>query len=137
MSRDNVMETTLGRLCQSQAENIDDIVAPFDRRFRPEGRPVFPASCLPTPKEAPFRAPDAVFIGVRVDAPRDDLANLALELASLSLEHGAGIVVLSGLDYSGLERFGFRSDRITGDTPEARAACEEQLRRFWGLELIL
>ena len=46
-------------------------------------------------------------------------------------------VVLSGSDRSGIERFGFRVDRISGDTAEERAACEDQIRLVWNLDLVL
>jgi hypothetical protein len=46
-------------------------------------------------------------------------------------------VVLNETDRSGLERFGFRTERISGTTQEARAACEDQIRRFWNLDLVL
>lgn len=137
MSTTAQIEAMLRRLTTAAAENIDDLVTPFDGRHNPVGRPVFPEAVLPTFRETSFKKADAVFIGVRVDAPRENLADMALELGALAIENDAEIVVLSSLDYSGLERFGFRSERITGATPEAREACLEQLRCFWGLELII
>ena len=53
-----------------------------------------------------------------------------MRLAAFAIERDVEIVVLSEADCSGFERFGFRVERIAGDTPEERAACEDQIRRF-------
>ena len=58
-------------------------------------------------------------------------------LDSLTAERDVEIVVLTDADRSGFERFGFRVERLAGDTPAARAACEDQIRRFWNLDLVL
>ena len=46
-------------------------------------------------------------------------------------------MVLSTTDVTGLERFGFRIERIAGETREARRRCEAQVRRFWSIDLVL
>ena len=76
-------------------------------------------------------------IGVRVDAPIEDVADRAMRLGMLAMERDCEIIVLNHLPYSGLERFGFRCERMVGDTPEARAACEAQIRRFWNLDIVI
>jgi hypothetical protein len=40
-------------------------------------------------------------------------------------------------DYSGIERFGFRTEKVAGKTEAERDACRDQLRQFWGIELTL
>lgn len=66
-----------------------------------------------------------IAIGVRLRQPREDLADFAVYLSTFAIERNVEAVVLSHLDYSGLERSGFRTERISGDTPEARTACEQ------------
>jgi hypothetical protein len=60
-----------------------------------------------------------------------------LRVAAFAIERNVEIVVLSETDYSGFERFGFRIERISGHCAETRAACEDQIRRFWNLDLVL
>lgn len=137
MSRKTEMETVLRRLTPCAAQDIDDISCRFDPRFQGTGKAVFPEGAIVPSGEPQFKDKDAVFVGLRVDAPLANPADTALEMATLALEHDAGVVVLTSLDYSGLERFGFRTERICADgTPESET-CSEQVRRFWGLEMIL
>ena len=39
--------------------------------------------------------------------------------------------------HTGFERFGFRVERIGGDTPEEIERTEQQLARFWNLAIII
>ena len=84
-----------------------------------------------------FREADAIVIGVRVREPAPDPADLAVRLAAFGLERNAEVVVLSHRDYSGLERFGFRTERISGEDDSARTECEGQVASFWNLEVII
>ena len=84
-----------------------------------------------------FREADMVAIGVRVSPPPPDPAGLAVQLATFALERNVEVIVLSHLDYSGLERFGFRTERISGGSEAARIACEKQVAGFWNLEVII
>jgi hypothetical protein len=47
------------------------------------------------------------------------------------------VIVLGMSDYSGIERFGFRTEKVAGETEAERDACRDQLRQFWGIELTL
>lgn len=76
-------------------------------------------------------------IGYHIRAHRPDLPMIAMQLASFAAERGAEVVILSDLPYAGLERFGFRVERVCGTTEEEREACAEQLREFWGMEIVL
>ncbi len=87
--------------------------------------------------QAALRPPDAVCVGVRMATGEGGVADSAMRLAAFGIERGVQIVVLCESDRSGFERFGFRVDRVAGETSEARAACEDQLRRFWNLDLVL
>jgi hypothetical protein len=60
-----------------------------------------------------------------------------MRLVAFALEKDVEIVVLSHVDHCGFERFGFRTERIAGATEAERAACEDQLRRFWNIDTVL
>ena len=73
-------------------------------------------------------------LGIRVTTPLPDVTSLARRLAATALERGIFPVILTPLDQSGFERFGFRVERLT----EAGAAGEEaELAGFWNFALIL
>lgn len=129
--------TILSRVTTHVAEDIDDLLRPHDGRARRSGRDLFPDGVDRSPFTPAFRQADTVAIGVRIASPREDLADLAVQLSTFALEKSAEIVVLNHLDYCGLERFGFRCERITGDSPQARDACERQVAAFWNLEVII
>jgi chorismate synthase len=60
-----------------------------------------------------------------------------VRLSAFAIERDVEVVVLSHADYSGLERFGFRTERISGSSQAARHACERQVAGFWRLEVII
>jgi hypothetical protein len=128
----------LSRIGPHDADDLDALLAPFDLRRGPAGRDVFPLPDAVLMPHAAMKRADAVCVGLRV--PRGgaaDAADRALRIAAFAIERDVEIVLLNESDRSGLERFGFRSEQIVGDTPEARAACEQQIRRFWNLDLVL
>lgn len=127
----------MSRIAPTQAENIDDLLAGFDPRSRRLGREVFPTAAREIPFTAPFRSPDTICVGFKVEDPGKDLSTIAMQLCALSIERNVEVIVLSEHDYSGLERFGFRSERICGATRKAREACESQLIDFWNIEVVI
>jgi hypothetical protein len=127
----------LSRIGPQDADDLDSLLAPFDRRPEPPGRDIFPIpSAVLMPQAALLRS-DAVCIGLRTGPIDGTVQDRAMRLAAFAIERDVEITVLSETDYSGFERFGFRVERIAGETAEARDACEDQLRRFWNLELVL
>lgn len=131
-------DTVLARLTRHQPDDLDDLLGPLDaRRAATPGADAFPAGVGLNPFAPAWRAEGTVAIGVRVRTAPADPAGLAARLAAFALEREAEVVVLSEADYSGLERFGFRTERVAGPTPEAREACERQSADFWGLEVVL
>ena len=136
MSKDR-LNGMIARITPFEAVNIDALLAAHDPRARDGGRDVFPEGVGRPAFRPLFRDESTVAIGVRVNEARDDLAVLAAQLASLAMEQSAEVIVLSTLDYSGLERFGFRCERICGETDAERQACERQVIRFWNLEIII
>ncbi len=127
----------LSRIVPQDAADIDDIVGPFDPRRASEGSDVFPEIPSVLMPQSGMKRRDAVCIGLRAGEMLSDAADRAVRLAAFAIERDAEIVVLAEADASGLERFGFRVERIAGDTEAARAACEDQVRRFWNIDLVL
>ncbi len=128
---------TIGRITPHDPVDLDDVTRRFDPRCNQGGQVIFPqASALPV-ADMPFKTPDAGLIGFRIATTRDDIVQVALQLAAMAMENDVTVIVFSHLDCCGLERFGFRCERVAGNTPDQIAHCEEQIRRFWSIELIL
>ena len=128
----------LSRIGPQDADDLDELLAPFDRRPGAAGRDIFPLPEAVLMPQAALKRTDAVCIGLRAAAADGTVPPTArCALAAFAIERDVEIMVLSETDYSGFERFGFRIERIAGDTAEARAACEDQIRRFWNLDLVL
>ncbi len=125
----------IGRIIAAEPEPLDLLVRGGQEASR--GRDLFPPVDAVLMPEAPMKRSDTVAVGVRITEPLPDLADRALRLAAFALEKDVEIVVLSHIDESGFERFGFRVERVAGDTTEARAICEDQIRRFWNIDLVL
>ncbi len=96
------------------------------------------------PKEAergtlPLEFADAttVCFGARITKDVDNPLQLAVKLAQIAVEKEAHPVILSHVDYCGLERFGFRVERIVGKTQAERDACEAQIRAFWNIVMVI
>ncbi len=129
--------TILTRIAPHRADDIDDLTALFDPAPVPPGRDVFPAiGALPLP-EPRFKREDAICVGFRVTGEGPDAAERAMRLAALALERDVEIVILSEDGQAGLERFGFRVERVPGPDAGAHGVWMEQVRRFWGLDQIL
>lgn len=127
----------LTRISRDHPENLDELLRVYDPRSADPGTEIFPEDAAPLPFELQFKDETTIVVGVRVrDAPAD-AADLAVQLGTFALERDVEVVVLSHLDYSGLERFGFRTERISGETEAARNRCERQLASFWNLEVII
>ena len=92
------------------------------------------------PAAALFRSADAAgdgaAIGIRLNAPPADPAWLAGRLLAIEAERGIRPIILSGLPVCGLERFGFRIERIPPDEAGA-VACEAELTAFWNIALVI
>lgn len=96
-----------------------------------------PAPRAPSSRLFPQRAEGQSYLGVRITAPPADAAGTAARLAAAALERRVVPILLSHLPQSGFERFGFRVERILGETAEQRAAQEAELQRFWDLAIII
>jgi hypothetical protein len=127
----------LARITGHDATDIDDITRDFDPRSEHTGRDLFPEVAGQLMPEAAMKRPGAICVGLRVEAPPVDAADQAMRLVAFALEKDVEIVVLSHIDHSGFERFGFRIERICGDSEAERDVCEEQIRRFWNIDTVL
>jgi hypothetical protein len=121
-------------------EPIDLDRAPPSDDSLPAPEPAWPVAPTDAPPPATRlwhrRAPDGGSLGVRIGRPLPDPGAAALRLAEVALERGITPVILSTLDMSGFERFGFRVERLPG-APGARAAAEAELARFWDMSIII
>ncbi|MBM7069933.1 hypothetical protein [Actibacterium sp. 188UL27-1] len=127
----------LARVNGHRATNLDTAVRPFDPVAAEDpGKVLFPEPDLtPVLPEIGDQRPA---VGVMVeDALTKDPIVLAAQLAALALEKDCEIVVISENNLSGFERFGFRTERVAGNTEAERAACLDQIRAFWNLDIIL
>lgn len=97
------------------------------------------AAATPPPSPRLWERGDtgASWIGIRVDSSISDPARAALRLASAALERGVTPVILTSLDSSGFERFGFRIERFLPGPGVDRAAWEAEMTAFWSLALII
>jgi hypothetical protein len=127
----------LARIVNDDADDLDDLTTAFDARYAPTGRDILPEIDAVLRPATPLKRRDAVCIGLRVTARLPDAADRAMRLAAFAAERDVEIVVLAHADHVGLERFGFRVERIAGATPAQRAACEAQIRRLWNIDLVL
>jgi hypothetical protein len=127
----------LSRIGPQDADDLNGLLARFDPRQTAAGRDIFPLPEAVLMPQTALKRRDAVCVGVRVTGAEASASDRAMLLAAFACERDVQIVVLSEAERSGLERFGFRVERVSGDSPETRAACEEQIRRFWNLDLIL
>ncbi len=96
-----------------------------------------PATPPPSPRLWQRGDSGASWIGIRVDAPLADPARAALRLAAAALERGVTPVILTPLDFTGFERFGFRIERFVPGAGADRAAWEAEMTAFWSLALII
>ncbi|MFN6951326.1 MAG: hypothetical protein ACK4NE_01860 [Albidovulum sp.] len=96
-----------------------------------------PAAPPPSPRLWDRGDTGASWIGIRVDQPLADPSALALRLAAAALERGVTPVILSSLDASGFERFGFRIERFVPGGGSDRLAWEAEMTAFWSLALVI
>lgn len=79
----------------------------------------------------------AAGLGVRVLTALPDCAPAALRLAAAAAERGVMPVILSAVADSGFERFGFRVERVFGESAAEREAAEAEIAAFWTLAIII
>lgn len=76
-------------------------------------------------------------IGVRIREPLADPVAIAARLAAIASERDLSLVILSDLPRCGLERWGFRVERIAGPDEATRSAQVQEIAAFWGIAVIV
>lgn len=127
----------MGLISPAAPVDLDPVLAPFDARAREPGTTGFPDGIGDVALPVAFSSDETVCFGARVTPDTPNPVQLAMSLAQMAAEKGAEPIILSHMDYCGLERFGFRVERIAGDTDEARADAEAQAVRFWNIVLVI
>ena len=129
-------ERVMSRITPCSADDLDDMLAAESSRTASPGAVLFPAIEAPLMPQVAFRRPDAICVGFRVARSDRPAVDRAVRFAAMALERDVEVVVLAEEDVCGLERFGFRIERIAGEG-ECRRSCVDQLQRFWALDLLL
>ncbi len=126
----------LGRTSPKRPVQLDALITD-NRKSKPYGKVVFPEMDL-TPSTALWERDKGgpTYIGIRVLKPLEAAHNLARRLAAAALEREVFPVILSRVEYSGFEQFGFRVERVP-DEPAAALAAEAEIRKFWDLAIII
>jgi hypothetical protein len=120
-----------------EPEDLDRLLEPFDAVASRPGKDLAPCPSPSALPSARLANPHTIAVGVLIDRTIPDPVEAAYRLAGLAIEQDVHLVALSSLDYSGLERFGIRTERIVGNTPEERVQCRDQLMQFWGIEVLV
>ncbi|MCB2135849.1 MAG: hypothetical protein KDE08_07875 [Rhodobacteraceae bacterium] len=130
----------LSRITPFVPDDLDAVIMPDSpTAAAPDG--VFLASIAPAPTPS-SRLWDRVeneqsYLGIRLTAPHPNAAEAAIRLASAALERGIVPIILSRIDTSGFERFGFRVERVTGLDAAECSAAEAELMRFWNMAIVI
>ncbi|WP_170393784.1 hypothetical protein [Ruegeria arenilitoris] len=126
----------LSRTTPKRPVQLDDLIS-GDQGPKPHGIVVFPEMSL-IPSVALWERDEGgpTHIGVRIVSPMKSVYNVARFLAAAALEREVYPVILSRIDYSGFEQFGFRVERVP-DEPMAAQFAEEEIRKFWDLAIII
>lgn len=77
------------------------------------------------------------YIGIRETHALDDYTQVTARLISAAIERGVAPIILTTLGRSGFTRFGLRVERLSGETEDARAVCEAQIKSLWNLAIII
>lgn len=128
--------TIITKITPHSPEHLDDILESFDARRTTNGRCIFPENNWHN-GQSPFRDTATVCIGVRIDGDNVERSDLSMKLASMALEKNVIPVILFEGDYSGMERFGFRTEKIAGESKNERRESEEQLKQFWNISVVI
>ena len=76
-------------------------------------------------------------IGIRIREPLLEAHFLAARLAAIAFERHVVPVFLNHVASSGMQGFGFRVEYISGSTEAEREFCEQQIKRFWNLAIVV
>ena len=132
MPDDTHWQSVLANISVSAPVNIDDDLPLKPQTIAEPSGSVTTDPLPPSRKLFPKQDASLAFIGVRVNERLANPALLATRLAASAMERGVIPIILTGMDESGLERFGFRTERLTNDP-----GSERDLAAFWDLAIII
>lgn len=135
--RDDSWNDVISRITPAIPIDIDADLEPIAPKIAEPGRVKFSPSAIDAELPVQFADEETVCFGVRITKDTPNIVALAMQIAQMAAEKGAYPIVLAHVDYSGLERFGFRVERVAGTTPEEIEACEAQICAFWQIVLII
>ncbi len=116
--------------------DLDDVIL-RDRATRQFGKVLFPdMDLLPSTALWEREVEDHTYIGVRIVEPSKSPYTVARLLAAAAIERNVVPIILSRVDYCGLEQFGFRIERIPDEETAARTA-EEEVGKFWNFAIVI
>jgi hypothetical protein len=125
----------LGRISPQSPRDLDARLDAVNRRSAKAG-----AVLVHDTKGAmvtPLDASDAVCFALRITEKTEDPVTLAMHVAQLAAEKSAIPIVFSHVDACGLEKFGFRVERIAGRSQAERDAMEAELKAFWNVAMVI
>ncbi len=127
----------INRISPQAPQDLDPLLGALDPRRTKDG-----AYLVPAPEDTfdgltPLKGEETICFGARITKDTADPVALAMRVAQLAAEKGAEAIVLSHVEKSGLERFGFRVETVGGETEQARLALEEELRQFWNIVVVI
>ena len=115
------------------SEIIDELDPPQNEKEGLE----FPIAVATSPLVGEFSDEAQVCFGARITKDTPNSVKLGMTLAQMAAEKGAFPVILSYVDHTGLEPFGFRVERIGGKDEAEREACEAQILKFWNIVMVI
>jgi hypothetical protein len=136
MSPDDWREIIL-RVTPKTPDDLDELTAAFDERVTGNGKGFFPEGGFAGSIFKGALREDIATVGITMPKDAHTAHDLAIRICCLGLENDAVFIALSNENYSGLERYGIRTEAVRGNTPAQKQGCEEQLRAFWDLNYIL
>lgn len=120
-----------------EPHDLDGVITAIAPKKADRSGLAFPTEAAATALPLGFKDDKTVCFGARVTKDTTNKVALAMTLAQMAAEKGAFPVILSHLDYCGLEQFGFRVERIGGSTDAEIAACEAQVCKFWNIVMVI
>ncbi len=133
----NYWSDLVASITPNAAFDLDAALGDLTANPPSKGQLTFPADAAKAPLPLRFAEPTTVCFGARITEDTPNRLALATTLAQMAAEKGATPIILSHVDHAGLEQFGFRVERVGGQTYDERAACEAQLCSFWNIVMVI
>ncbi len=125
----------LANLSRAAPEDLDAAVFEAPKRAARCG--FDPAQRLPATALWAFSDERVSRVGIRIVTPVNQPEFMVARLAAIAIERKVLPIILSHIGASDFTRFGFRVEHVSGATADERRQCEEQIKRFWKLAMIV